>query len=166
MLLLFVVGLGFAPAHTSSSSSPTGSATATPKPTVSVTPSERVLQRKYYKIVVNFPITALQPSAGKAVAKNLVAATDRALGRLVRRHPSLTGKMIGVGVIYGGGPQSDIGAAIKEATEAGNLLSANDPHFRQASFLPGWSGNPPTSDYFDLTMFFYVSQLPLGSGHW
>jgi hypothetical protein len=157
MLLLFVIGLSFAPvpsATVSPKPTPSPSASRSPSPAPSPTPSQRVLNRTYYTIYVNIALPELQP--GSPVATQLINGTDAKITQLARDHPDLAGKDVAVAVIFGAAPQSDINNAINEATTAGNILRAKDPMFGQASFLPEWTGNP-TSTFVELILFFYTS---------
>ncbi len=157
MLLLFVIGLSFAPVQTATVSAkptPTASGSQSPHPTPSPTPTQRVLNPVYRTIYVNVALPGLQP--GSSAANQLVSGTDAKIAQLARQHPELAGKDVAVAVIFGAGPQSDINTAIDEATTAGNILHARDPAFREASFLPEWTGSP-TSTFVELILFFYAS---------
>jgi hypothetical protein len=156
MLLLFIVGLSFAPTQTS-----TVAAKPSPSPTVHATPpgipKQRVLQHNYYTIYVNVQLPSLQSgNLDSAVANQLINGTNAQLRTLVAQNPSLQGKAVGVAVIFGAGPQSEIGAAMSEASDAGSILHAKDPAFEQAAFLPEWTGSQ-ASTYVELIMFFYAS---------
>ena len=157
MLLLFVIGLSFAPVQTAPVSakptpSPTGS--PSPSPTPSPTPTQRVLNRTYYTINVDVALASLRP--GSPAAAQLISRTDAKIAQLGRDHPDLAGKDVAVAVIFGAAPQDNIGFGISAATTAGNILRARDPRFGQASFLPEWTGYP-TSSYVELILFFYTS---------
>jgi len=157
MLLLFVIGLSFAPAQTVTvSSKPTASPTAhpSPSPSPSPQPTQRVLNRTYYTIYVNVSLSDLQQ--GSTAATQLIDGTNAKIAKLAGEHPDLAGKSVAVAVIFGAGPQGDINSAIAEATTAGNILRTRDPEFGQASFLPEWTGNP-TPTFVELILFFYAS---------
>jgi hypothetical protein len=153
MLLLFVIGLSFAPVQSATVTAkpgPSPSGSRSPRPT----PTQRVLNRTYYTIYVNVSLPELTP--GSPAATQLINGTDAKIAQLARDHPHLAGKDVAVAVIFGAGPQSDINNAINEAKTAGNILRSKDPTFRQASFLPEWTGNP-TSAFVELILFFYAS---------
>jgi len=76
MLLLFVIGLSFAPAQTVTvSSKPTASPTAhpSPSPSPSPQPTQRVLNRTYYTIYVNVSLSDLQGDINSAIAEATTA---------------------------------------------------------------------------------------------
>jgi hypothetical protein len=157
MLLLFVIGLSFAPVQTvTAGPKPTVSPSARPSssPSPSPQPTQRVLNRTYYTIYVNVSLPDLQPSS--PAATQLIDGTNAKIAQLVSKHPGLTGKSVAVAVIFGAGPQDYINSAIAAAKTAGNILRAKDPEFAQASFLPEWTGNS-TPTFVELILFFYAS---------
>lgn len=160
MLLLFVIGLSFAPAESApvkASPSPAVSPTPTVSPTPPVMPKERVLDQQYYEFSVNVSLADLQPgNSGNAAAQQLIKATDAQISELIAEHPALKGNPVGVAVIFGAGPIDAIGAATEEAGTAGAILHSADPEFGQASFLPEWIEND-TPTFAKLIVFFYAS---------
>ncbi|HEV2259555.1 MAG TPA: hypothetical protein VGS06_41105 [Streptosporangiaceae bacterium] len=153
MLLLFVIGLSFAPVQTvPAGAKPTVSPSAHPSP--SPQPTQRVLNRRYYTIYVNVSLPDLQP--GSTAATQLIDGTNAKIAQLAGQHPELAGKSVAVAVIFGAGPQSYINSAIAAAKTAGNILRAKDSEFAQASFLPEWTGNA-TPTFVELILFFYAS---------
>ena len=155
MLLLFVIGLSFAPIQSATvSPKPTPTSSPSGHPSPSALPTQRVLNRTYYTIYVNVSLPDLQQ--GSPAATQLIDGTNAKVAQLASEHPELAGKDVAVAVIFGAGPQSDINTAITEATTAGNILRGEDHTFSQASFLPEWTGNP-TPTYVELILFFYAS---------
>ncbi|MBV9448179.1 MAG: hypothetical protein JO345_20030 [Streptosporangiaceae bacterium] len=159
MLLLFVIGLSFAPVQSATVSprpkpSSTSGGHPSPSPSPSPRPSQRVLNRTYYTVNVDVSLPDLRP--GSAAATQLVDGANAKIAQLASQHPDLAGKDVAVAVIFGAGPQTDINTAITEATTAGNILRADDPKFSQASFLPEWTGNPAPT-FVELILFFYAS---------
>jgi hypothetical protein len=169
MLLLFVVGLGFITAEpavpapkVSPTVKPTGSATRhTAPPTKKPTPkpTQRVLQKNFETITVTlgFPITDLLSNPGNGVVQELIKDVDNSLNAYVAQHPALAGRVVGAAAINGYGPFDASGTGINDGTNeakaAARLLDTRDPKFYQASFLPGWTGEPANS--LVLHMFFY-----------
>ena len=152
MLLLFVIGLSLAPTQSATSGA---KPTPTPsRPSPSALPTQRVLNRSYYTIYVNVSLPDLQQ--GSLAATQLVDGTNAKIAQLASEHPDLAGKDVAVAVIFGAGPESDIGTAITEAGTAGTILRADDPMFSQASFLPEWTGSQAPT-FVELILFFYAS---------
>jgi hypothetical protein len=168
MLVLFIISLSFVSATDSGSSVPsptptptpitTPTPTPTPTPTTSPTPHQRVLLPQHYQVTMDFPVSELlSGDPGGAADEQLAHAANRGLDSLVADHPALADKLVAVAVIFGIGPESDIGNAITEATEAGTILHAHDRRFGQSSFLDYWSGAQSTENSLELVMFFYAS---------
>ena len=156
MLLLFVIGLSFAPVQSAvvngkPTATPTPTPTLTPAPTP--TPTQRVLNRTYYTVYVNVPLPELSP--GSSAAARLIHGADAKISQLARAHPELAGKDVAVAVIFGAAPLGNINAAISEAKTAGNILRAKDATFGQASFLPEWTSG--ASNFVEMILFFYAS---------
>jgi hypothetical protein len=157
MLMLFLVGLSMAPAapkrpppppRTPNGRTPSPHATASPK-------GPRVVDPHRYPtrvVAVNLAALASGGDNGPA-ARTLRAHTDTMLRHLVRDHPELRGREVGVALIFGAGPQSGIGTAERRAGKVGDVLRDTDDSFRHAVVEPLWTEGSP--DFVKMRLYFY-----------